>query len=205
MPKGDHAITHLRVAAVVLAAGMSTRMGSNKLLAEIEGEALVRRVVRSVEASGARPVVVVTGYEHASVCAALAGAKVVIVYNPAYRDGLSTSLRSGITRIADCDAAIILLGDMPAISSALIDKMIAAYDPANARAVCVATHNGRRGNPVLFGSKFFPELMTISGDVGARHVVARHPNLVCEVEAGDDGPAIDVDTPEDLQGFLRQP
>lgn len=194
-----------RVAAVVLAAGMATRMGSNKLLAEFHGEPLVRRVVKSVEASAARPIVVVIGHEHASVCAALAGTETILVPNPDYRDGLSTSLRTGIKEVEACDAAIILLGDMPAIPSSLIDKMIAAYDPKSARAICVATHNGRRGNPVLFGGKFFPELMTISGDVGARQVVARHPNLVCEVEAGDDGPAIDIDTPEDLERLLGRP
>ena len=193
-----------RIAAVVLGAGMSTRMGRNKLLAEIRGQPLLRRVIMSVEASAARPIVVVTGHDHESICAILAGTEAETVYNPAYRDGLSTSLRTGISKVGECDAAIILLGDMPAISSSLIDKMVAAYDPANGRAICVATCNGRRGNPVLFDRRFFPELMAISGDIGARNLMTRHQELACAIDADDDGPAIDLDTPEDLKLFLER-
>jgi molybdenum cofactor cytidylyltransferase len=194
-----------RVAAVVLAAGMSTRMEGNKLLAQIEGEALVRRVVRSAEASRAQPIIVVTGHEHERVKTALAGIDCRIVHNSNFREGLSTSLQTGIRAVGECDGAIILLGDMPVISSSLIDKMISALDPENACAICVATFCGRRGNPVLFDRRFFPELQAMSGDVGARDVVAKYRELVCEVEAGNEGPLIDLDTSQDLERFLRRP
>jgi molybdenum cofactor cytidylyltransferase len=193
----------LRVAAVVLAAGMSTRMGSNKLLAEIEGEPLVRRVVRSIEASRARPIVVVTGHDAGLIRHALADTETMIVHNPGYRDGLSASLRTGIRAVAECDGAIVLLGDMPRVSSALIDKMISAFDLKSGRVICVAAHNGRRGNPVLFDRQFFPELEALSGDIGARNVVAQHQQLVCQIEADDDGPLVDIDTPEELKHFVR--
>lgn len=196
---------HPRVAALVLAAGMSTRMGSNKLLAEIDGLPLVRRVINSVEASRARPIVVVTGHDHEAICDALAGTETTTVYNPAYRDGLSTSLRKGIGEIGDCDSAIILLADMPAISSLVVDRMIAAYESKNRGFICVATYHGRRGNPVLFDRVFFPELETISGDIGAREIVRKHWPLVCEVNMDNDGPLIDLDTPEDVEQFLRRP
>jgi molybdenum cofactor cytidylyltransferase len=194
-----------RIAAMVLAAGMSTRMGVNKLLAEVKGEPLVRHVVRCVEASRARPIVVVTGYEHERVGAALADAECTLVHNPNFGKGLSTSLRTGVRAAGQCDGAVILLADMPAISPSLIDRMISVFDPANGRAICAATFRGRRGNPVLFDRRFFPELETISGDVGARTIVVRNGGLVCEVEADDDGPLTDIDTPGDLERFIRRP
>ena len=193
-----------RVAAVVLAAGMSTRMKADKLLVQIDGQPLVCRVVRSVEASHARPIIVVTGHEHEHVTAALAGVDCRIVHNTNFRSGLSTSLRAGVAAASECDGAMILLGDMPAVSSFLIDKMTAAFDPDKGRAICVATYKGRRGNPVLFDRRFFPELLAITGDVGARDIVGKYPELVCEVESGNEGPLIDLDTREELEQFLRR-
>jgi molybdenum cofactor cytidylyltransferase len=194
-----------RIAAVVLAAGMSTRMGANKLLATLDGEPLLRRVVRAAEASRARPIIVVTGSDHERVGAALGDAECTIVYNPDFRGGLSTSLRAGIRAVGECDGAMILLGDMPAISPSLIDRMISAFDPTSGRAICVATFHGQRGNPVLFDRRFFPQLEKIPGDAGARSVVMSHPGFLCEIEAGDDGPLTDIDTPEDLERFVRRP
>ena len=196
---------HPQIAAVVLAAGMSTRMGSNKLLVKIAGQPLVRRVVKCLEATAVRPIAVVTGHEHEAICAALAGSQATIVHNPDYRAGLSTSLRAGIRSLTECDGAIIMLGDMPAISPVVIEKMIAAYEPKTRNAICVATSRGRRGNPVLFDRAFFPELQTISGDIGAREIIRMHWPLVCEVDVDDDGPLIDLDTPEELERFLRRP
>ena len=193
------------IAAVVLAAGQSTRMGHNKLLAEIHGEPLVRRVVKQIESSCARPIVVVTGHDQERVRAALAVTGATIVHNPDFSHGLSTSLRAGIRALGECDGAIILLGDMPAVSLSLIDRLIAAFGSTNGRSICVTVHNGQRGNPVLFGRMFFPELMTLSGDIGARHVVTKHARLVCEVEAEDDGCLIDIDTPADLERVRRRP
>jgi molybdenum cofactor cytidylyltransferase len=196
---------HPRVAAIVLAAGMSTRMGSNKLIADMNGEPLVRHVVRAAESSRARPIAVVTGHDHKSVGGALTDTETTIVHNPDFRDGLSTSLRAGICALGECAGAIILLGDMPAISSSLIDRMIAAFDPADGRAICVATCKGQRGHPVLFARRFFPELLTISGDIGARQIIENNRDLVCEIEAENDGPLIDIDTREELERFARRP
>jgi molybdenum cofactor cytidylyltransferase len=92
---------------------------------------------------------------------------------------------------------------MPMVGPALIDKLIAAFDPAEERAICVATRGGRRGNPVLWARRFFPEMMAIEGDVGARHLMGVYPELVCEVEADDDAPLTDIDTPEALEAVAR--
>lgn len=191
-----------KIAAVVLAAGQSSRMGANKLLADLNGRPLVRRAVEAATASAADPVVVVTGNGSAEVESALAGLKVSIVNNSEFSKGLSSSLRTGINTLPDdCDGVLILLGDMPDVSPMLIDKLIAAFDPGEARAICVATRHGKRGNPVLWARRFFPEMAAIEGDVGAKHLAAQYGELVCEVEADDDGPLIDIDTPQALEAY----
>jgi molybdenum cofactor cytidylyltransferase len=111
-------------------------------------------------------------------------------------------LRKGLSALPDdCDGAVVLLADMPAVSSTLVNKLIAAFDPLEDRAICVATRGGKHGNPVLFARRFFPEILAIEGDVGAKHLLAQWPELVCEVEAGDDAPLIDIDTPDALEAY----
>jgi molybdenum cofactor cytidylyltransferase len=191
-----------KVAAVVLAAGTSSRMGSNKLLADIDGKPLVRHAVEAALASAAQPVIVVTGNEEEKTRNALAGLNVSCVANPDFTKGLSTSLKAGIAAVPpDRDGAMIILGDMPGISGALIDKLIAAFDPAEDRVICVATRKGKHGNPVLWARRFFSEIAAIEGDVGAKSLIGAYGELVCEVEAADDAPLIDIDTPEALEAY----
>ena len=188
-----------RIAAIVLAAGLSSRMGSNKLLAPVRGTPMVRHAVEAALASAASAVVVVTGNGGADVRRAVAPFSPLFVDNPDFSRGLSTSLKCGLSALAeDCDGVLILLGDMPDVSTALLDKLIAAFDPSEDRAICVATRHGRRGNPVLWARRFFPEMLSLEGDIGARHLIAQYGELVCEVEAADDGPLTDIDTPEML-------
>ena len=187
-----------RIGGVVLAAGLSSRMGSNKLLAPWHGEPLLRRSVAAVLQSEARPVIIVTGHETKRIEAALADLDVTFVHNPNYAEGLSTSLSAGIKAVpANCDGALVLLGDMPELSSNLLDRMIAAFSPVDSRAICVASSNGKRGNPVLWARRFFPEIEGLSGDSGAKHLIGEHEDTVCEIE-GDNSVLTDVDTPEAL-------
>ncbi|MGZ5998930.1 MAG: NTP transferase domain-containing protein, partial [Rhizomicrobium sp.] len=191
-----------RVAAIVLAAGLSSRMGSNKLLAAVAGKPLVRHAVEAAMASAAETVIVVTGNGAADVKRAISPLTPLFVENHDYSKGLSTSLKCGLARVPEgCDGALILLGDMPGVTSALLDKLIAAFEPAEGRAICVATHHGKRGNPVLWSRRFFPEIMALEGDVGARHLIAQNGELVCEVEADDDAPLTDIDTPQMLAEY----
>ena len=140
-----------------------------------------------------------------TAAAALTGLHVAIVENPDFRNGLSTSLKCGLQALpGDCDGAIVLLGDMPAITPALIDKLIAAFDPSEARAICVAAWKGKRGNPVLWGRQFFADMLQLEGDVGAKHLMAANGELVCEVEAADDAPLVDIDTPEALAVYAAR-
>jgi molybdenum cofactor cytidylyltransferase len=191
-----------RIAAIILAAGLSSRMGRNKLAAEVRGQPLLRHAADAALASSASPVIAVTGSDADIVEGALSGLPIQVVRNPDFRTGLSASLIAGINALSkDCDGAVILLGDMPNVSAQLIDKLIAAFDPAEDRAICVATHHHKRGNPVLWSSAFFPEMRALRGDVGAKSLLAAHADLVCEVEAPDDGPLFDIDTPETLAAY----
>jgi molybdenum cofactor cytidylyltransferase len=188
-----------RVGALILAAGQSRRMGSlNKLLADIEGRPMVARVADALLASRANPIVVVTGHQEERVRGALAGRDLRFVHNPDYAEGLSTSLRVGLAALDDVDGAAICLGDMPDVTPAHVDRLIAAFDPGSGRAICVPTFNGKRGNPVLWDRRFFAEMASVSGDVGARHLIGDHEDAVHEVAMPDSGVLNDFDTPEAL-------
>ncbi len=188
------------VAALVLAAGRSTRMGTaNKLIADVNGRPMVRCVVDAARASQVDSVFVVTGFEPDRVEAALSGSYAVLVHNPDYATGLSTSLRRGVAALPEAvDGVVICLGDMPRVSAAVIDRLIAAFDPLEGRAICVSTWQGKRGNPVLIARRFFAEIQAISGDLGAKSLIGEYPEAVCEVAMPDDSVTHDVDTPEAL-------
>jgi len=204
--EGKLAADGRKVAAIVLAAGRSTRMGGpNKLMEEIGGRALVRIAAEQALASRARPVIVVTGHERARVEAALAGLPVRLVHNPDYAAGLSTSLKAGLAAVpSQADGAIVCLGDMPQVDAALIDRLLGAFDPARDALVVVPTIEGKRGNPVVWSRRFFPDLMAIEGDVGARHLIAANAEVVAEVPVDDAGALIDVDTPDALSAVRAE-
>ena len=197
-----------KIAAVVMAAGRSSRMApANKLLTEVDGRLMVQRAVDAALASQARPIVVVTGHDGSRVREALAGRPVEFVDNPDFSSGLSTSVRAGLAWLAgkDTDGAVFMLGDMPLVTAAHIDRLIAAFNPVEGRSICIPTHKGKRGNPVLWGVKFFPEMRAIEGDKGARPLFREHADQVCEVEMQDDGILVDIDTPEALAALRPQP
>lgn len=192
-----------RIAAILLAAGRSSRMAPrNKLLEPIGGQAIVAHVAAAAIASSAEPVVVVTGFEAERVAGALKGMNMVVVRNPAFAEGLSTSLRAGLEALPpDCDGALVLLGDMPEIDSSVLDALIAAF--AASDSICVPVHRGKRGNPILWGADYFAEMMTLAGDVGAKPLLVRHAHRVIEVPVAFPAIFSDVDTPSDL-ARLRQ-
>ena len=195
-----------RIAAVVLAAGRSTRMGAvSKLIAEIGGKPLVRIAAEQALASHASPVIVVTGHERERVEAALKGLPVRLVHNPDYAEGLGTSLKAGIAAVpAEADGAIVCLGDMPQVSSALIDKLVAAFDPERGALVVVPSIAGRRGNPVVWSRRFFHDLAQVQGDIGARYLIGSYAEAVVEVLVADDAALTDVDTPESLSAVKAE-
>ena len=188
-----------KIAALILAAGKSTRMGEvNKLTEKVDGSPMVARVVDAALGSRAIQTIVVTGHEHEKVEAALGKRDIGVVLNPDYDRGLSTSLKAGIAALPEAvDGAVVLLGDMPDITANHIDRLIAAFDPEEGRSICVPTCQGKRGNPVLWGAQYFEEMRGLKGDIGAKHLLGEYAHNVCEVAFEDDAPLRDIDTPED--------
>lgn len=188
-----------RVAAIVLAAGMSTRMApDNKLLLrDGQGRAMVARVVAACVASRVARVVVVTGHQAAAVeNAARDGVepgRIDFVRAADFAHGMSASLRAGIEALPpEIDGALICLGDMPLVGAAVLDRLIAAF--ARHGDVVVPAWRGRRGNPVLWDRWFFAEIAGLCGDTGARALLARHAARVREVEVQDESILVDFDT-----------
>ena len=189
-----------RVGALVLAAGRSMRMGeANKLLCPLAGVPLVARAVDAACASQCAQVMVVTGHEAAQVEAALAGRRVSFTYNPAFEQGMASSLACGLRAMSqDLDAVLVLLGDMPQISAEDIDTLLEVFAP-DCLAIVVPERHGRRGNPVLWPRRYFAEICALKGDVGARELLIRHADEVKTVVISSDAIFADVDTPEALR------
>ncbi len=194
------------IAAIVLAAGRSRRMAPhNKLLLEVEkGRTMIARVVDNVLSSGARPILVVVGHQAEEIERALGGRPVRYVHAADYAEGLSASLKAGIAAVPpEASAALVCLGDMPLVTGRMIDKLLAAYDPDEGRTIVLPTYRGKQGNPMLWDRRYFPEILGISGDSGARHLLGSHLDAVAEVEMADDAVMRDFDT-EDSLGALRR-
>lgn len=208
-PREPHEAEGRDVAAIVLAAGQARRMGGpNKLTARFDGVPLVRRVATEALASKARPVIVVTGHRAAEIEGALARLEVQIVHNPDFSQGLATSLKAGLAHVpAEAAGALVVLADMPGVTAAVLDRLIQAFRARNGPAIALPTVEGKRGNPVLWSRDFFPELATVSGDTGARHLLGAHEEAIERVEIGA-AAGLDVDTPEALRaagGKLDEP
>ena len=188
-----------RIAAIVLAAGKSTRMGTNKLLADLGGKPMIRRTVEAALSWPVEGVIVVTGNEAGKVAGALEGLRVNIVHNVDFADGMAASLKRGLEALAaDAGGVLICLGDMPAVEPQIVGRLMAAFNPAGNRSICVPVHRGQRGNPVLWGRGHFAALSGLSGDRGAKELLHRFADEVIEVDAPGDGVVTDADTPAAL-------
>jgi molybdenum cofactor cytidylyltransferase len=191
------------IAAIVLAAGASTRMGRQKLTLPMpDGRPLVRVAVEQVLAAGLDDTVVVLGGDAEAVGAALAGLPIRAVTNPRYAEGQSTSLRAGLEALrSGTTAALVALGDQPLPDPAVIGRLVGALSGPG-RAIALPRYRDGRGNPVLFAASVFDELLAVTGDRGGRDVVARDPRRVAEVLVDAPMPA-DIDTPADYEAACR--
>ncbi len=192
------------IAAIVLAAGASTRMRRQKLLLPMgDGRPLVRLAVEQVLAAGVDDAVVVLGREAEAVALALAGLPVRTVVNPRFAEGQATSLRAGLDALRPgTEGAVIALGDQPLPDPTIIRRLVATFR-ASGRPVVVPVYRDGRGNPVLFAVALFDELRAVTGDRGGRGVIARDPTRVAEVPVDAPMPA-DIDTPEDYEAARRR-
>jgi molybdenum cofactor cytidylyltransferase len=186
------------IAAVILAAGFSRRMGQAKLLMLLDGRAIVRHAVEAVLSGGVDSVWVVSGPAVEAIEAALAGLDVQIVVNPSPEDGQGGSVRAGIAALpASADSALIALGDQPMLPPSIIPALLAARRTSDKPIVAPRYRDGQ-GNPVLFKREIFPELLRLDGDQGARGIIQKDPARVEWVDLDLAMPP-DVDTPGDYE------
>ena len=192
------------VAAIILAAGASQRMGQPKQLLDWHGQPLIRAIAQAALASQARPVSVVLGGASAAVAEALHGLPLAVVKNPHYASGQSSSLRAGIAALgAEVPAALVLLGDQPFVTPAIIDTLIAAW--CEQRSPIIApTFGGQRGHPVLFDRSMFGELLAVEGDQGARSMMAAKPERIRVLAFANQQALIDIDTQAEYERAKQQ-
>jgi molybdenum cofactor cytidylyltransferase len=166
---------------------------------------MVVHAVETALAADTTSVTVVVGHQAEQVKKALANFNVSFVLNPNYDAGLSTSLKAAADVMPEeADALIVLLGDMPQVTARHVDRLIAAFNPLEGRAICVPTHEGKRGNPVLWARHFVKEMSDLRGDVGAKHLIGMNEDSVAEVEMSDPAILRDIDTPEALAAIRAE-
>ena len=192
------------ISAVILAAGESRRMGKqNKLLLPIGGEALLAKLIKSVCASDVGQVLVVIGHEAEKIRRELNNFPLSFVYNPNFREGMTSSIKSGVKEVSPaCDGFLICLADMPLVNTSEINKLIHAYVQnriKEKRLIVVPVFQGKRGNPVLFSSEFRNDILEHKKESGCKEIIMNNSESVKEIEMDDDNMLLDVDTLDDYQ------
>ncbi|MGE5548546.1 MAG: nucleotidyltransferase family protein [Solirubrobacterales bacterium] len=191
-------------AALVLAAGLGTRMGRDKMRIDWQGHPLPAWPVAAAVEAGLSPVIAVLAPGQRTLSAELEHLGARVAVNPAPEAGMGTSLRYGMAMLtARSDAVVVLLGDMPMIRPALIRQLVEALAPEAGVTIAAPIQDGRRGNPVIFHRTHFPELAGIMGDKGARDLIQRHQASLRLVETDDPAIHADLDTPADLDCLAR--
>jgi molybdenum cofactor cytidylyltransferase len=190
-------------AGILLAAGESTRFGEPKQLLTLSGRFLIEWALAAALGSNLDHVVLVLGCEHERIRRCLGSStahpKCEILVNPDYSSGQSTSLQAGLLRIRhDFPSTMFLLGDQPLVDAALINLLLQRY-AVSEKPICVPAHRGTRGNPTLFASRFYPEILKLAGDKGARDIIAAHPDQVLAVKIPDPRVFLDIDRREDIE------
>jgi len=189
----------MNITAIILAAGMSSRMSRHKLTAEINGIPIIRRAAEAVSQSDIDEIIVVTGYMDSDVCAALEGLAYSNVFNARYESGMGSSIAAGASFLANHSVGAVMIchGDMPFIRTETINTLINTYRRSKA-GIIVPYYDDKRGHPVLFDAVYLPDLMELDGQAGARGIIERYKSVVTAVSVSDPGVLIDIDTDENL-------
>ena len=194
-----------RITAIVPAAGLSSRMGQNKLLMPFAGKSLIERAVDTLMTSGVDEIVVVLGHEANLLRSRLEGKRVHFVDNPDYRAGLSTSVRAGMEAAPKgADAMMIYLADQPLLEADEVRRLILAFAEARraGKSIVVPFFCNKRGNPVILDASYREMVLDVVGDAGCRRIIKRHPEQVFAVQMETDHVVRDVDTPEDFESLI---
>lgn len=191
------------MAAIVLAAGESSRMGRPKPLLPLDGDTFLSHLLKEIDASSVGSIVVVLGHHPEVVLEALPEVEPIAVVNPNYSLGQLSSLHVGLERVGDVDAALLCLADHPLVTAQVIDAVIDGFESTR-RPIVVPTYNGRRGHPTLFARSVFDELRAAPLDQGARAVVWAHASEVLEIPTDEPGITADIDTPEQYEEWLAR-
>jgi molybdenum cofactor cytidylyltransferase len=187
-----------RVAAVILAAGMSSRMGGAKQLLRLGEHTVLEHVLQNVRTSGVGDIVLVLGHAAETIRKSIDAKNLNIVVNDAYREGMGSSLRTGVSALpAEIDAAFIVLADQPFVQPSTLRLLTDRYRESNAQIV-IPMYEGFRGNPVLLDRSVFPEVMALTGDIGCRAIFGNHLEGIVKVPVEDLGILLDVDRQEDF-------
>jgi molybdenum cofactor cytidylyltransferase len=188
------------ISAVVLAAGLSSRMNRPKPLIRIGGVPMLESVLRTLTQSEVDEIVVVLGHEADAVLDQIDFGSARTVLNSAYKQGMASSLRVGLASLSDrSEAALIALADQPFFRPATVNTLIEAHRQ-DTRNIMIPVYGSDRGNPVLIPRAFFNEAEELRADVGFRSIFGKHPERIRLVPVDDPGILIDLDTPEDVSG-----
>ena len=192
-----------RTAAVVLAAGTSTRMGAVKQLLPLEGRPLLQHVLDTVRDSGIDEIILVLGYAADRIKPKLELQNVRVVVNDNYRQGIGSSLKAALSAVDPrTEAALIILADQPFVRSATLEQLMIEHQQTKAQIV-IPTCRGFRGNPVLLDRSVFSEIMELDGDIGCRAIFGHHLEGIVKLPVDDVGILLDIDRQDDLNALRR--
>lgn len=190
------------ICAIVLGAGLSSRMGAQKLLLPFGGKTVISHIVDQLLASTVGEVHVVVGHQAERISAELSGRALSIVNNPNYTSGMLSSVRCGLQNLPDkCRAVMVVLGDQPSVTTELIDQMLQSFAAAE-KTILVPLYKGNRGHPILFSSLYLDEILTQYGDVGLRGLLHNHADDIFELAVSTASVLCDMDCPEDYRREL---
>lgn len=191
---------------MILAAGVSKRFGTSKQLLKLTNGYMIEYVIRASLASELNKVYVILGHHHKEILKALSennenfpSNQLDFLINPQYRQGMSSSIRAGLTSIKNTFGSVMfLLGDQPLVDSGLINLMLKQYYGSD-KNLCVPAYKGKRGNPTIFSHEYFSLLENVKGDSGGKDIIMAHPDDILTVETDSPDCTFDIDTPNDLK------
>ncbi len=194
------------ISAIVLAAGEAKRMGEAKLLLEWKGKVILEHVLQNLQSSLVDEVILVLGHKADQILEKVLARKIKIVVNSDFKTGMSSSIRSGLMALdKKSKGFFIVLGDQPKISKEILNHLICGFKKMYPRKkIVLPVYQGSRGHPVLFSTEYRQEALQLKGDVGARQILADHPEDILEIEMETDVVVDDLDTPEDYRRLLKQ-